>query len=92
MFKNVLLAAVSLVSLIIIFFAFWPVPYTKWSGLQLAYPSVNDEETLAEKLGYTRSDILLIIHADDLAIHKDQTDGALDAMQKVWDRGTLVRK
>ena len=80
MFKKILLAAVSLVSLIIIFFAVWPVPYTKWSGLQIAYPNVRNEKTLAEQLGYTRSDILLIVHADDLAIHKDQTDGALDAM------------
>ncbi|MBC2733768.1 MAG: ChbG/HpnK family deacetylase [Desulfobacteraceae bacterium] len=82
MFKIVLLTAVSFVIMISIFFAVWPVPYTKWSGLQIVHMSVNDEETLAEKLGYTRSDILLIVHADDLAIHKDQTDGALDAMQK----------
>lgn len=55
MFKKILLAAVSLVSLMTLFFAVWPVPYTKWSGLQIAYPSVRNEKTLAEQLGYSRS-------------------------------------
>jgi predicted glycoside hydrolase/deacetylase ChbG (UPF0249 family) len=35
--------------------------------------------TLAEELGYPADRVLLIVHADDMAAHRDQTDGALDA-------------
>ena len=38
--------------------------------------------TLAEQLGYSKDSILLIVHADDIGMHVDQTDGTFDAMKK----------
>jgi len=38
--------------------------------------------TLAEELGYSKDDILLIVHADDVGMHTDQTDGTFEAMKK----------
>ncbi len=37
--------------------------------------------TLAEQLGYPRDAVLLIVHADDIGMHVDQTDGSLEAMK-----------
>jgi predicted glycoside hydrolase/deacetylase ChbG (UPF0249 family) len=37
--------------------------------------------TLAQQLGYTADHTLVIVHADDIGCHRDQTDGALEAMQ-----------
>ena len=83
MLKKILWITLVIFSTIIVFFAVWPIPFSQWSGLLLgAYPSGNEDKTLAEQLGYSRDDIILIVHADDLAIHKDQTNGALDAMEK----------
>jgi hypothetical protein len=83
MLKKILWTLLVIISAIIVFFVVWPIPFSQWSGLLLgAYPSGNENKTLAEQLGYSRDDIVLIVHADDLAIHKDQTDGALDAMKE----------
>jgi hypothetical protein len=43
-------------------------------------PGDRDGPTLAEQLGYSRDSVLAIVHADDMALHRDQTDGALEAM------------
>ena len=83
MLKKILWISLIIFSAAILFIAVWPIPYSKWSGLGFgAYPTDNEDKTLAEQLGYSRDDIILIVHADDLAIHKDQTDGALDAMKE----------
>ena len=44
-------------------------------------PDSAEGPTLAEQLGYSRDSVLVIVHADDMAAHQDQTDGALDAME-----------
>jgi len=83
MLKSILWITLVIFSTIIVFFVVWPIPFSQWSGLLLGeYPTGNEDKTLAEQLGYSRDDIILIVHADDLAIHKDQTDGALDAMKE----------
>ena len=83
MFKKILWTSLAIISAIIVFIAVWPIPQSQWSGLVIgAYPTGNEDKTLAEQLGYSKNDIILILHADDLAIHKDQTDGALDAMKR----------
>jgi predicted glycoside hydrolase/deacetylase ChbG (UPF0249 family) len=38
------------------------------------------KKPLNMQLGYKPSDILVIVHADDIAMHKDQTDASLKAM------------
>lgn len=40
----------------------------------------DDSPTLTSQLGYSSDSVLVIVHADDMAAHRDQTDGALDAM------------
>ena len=83
MLKKILWITLVIFSTIIVFFVVRPIPFSQWSGLLLgAYPTGNEDKTLAEQLGYSRDDIILIVHADDLAIHKDQTDGALDVMKE----------
>ena len=83
MLKKILWTTLVIFSTIIVFFVVWPIPFGQWSGLLYdASPTGNEDKTLAEQLGYSRDDIILIVHADDLAIHKDQTDGALDAMKE----------
>jgi predicted glycoside hydrolase/deacetylase ChbG (UPF0249 family) len=37
--------------------------------------------TLAEELGYSDRDVLVIVHADDVGAHPDQLDGTLEAME-----------
>ncbi len=57
--------------------------YGLYSGLQLGeLPIHGNGPTLAEELGYTKDDVLLIVHADDIAMHVDQTDGTLDLMAR----------
>ena len=57
-------------------------PYSHWSGLLSgAYPTLDSGQTLACQLGYANDDILVIVHADDIGIHPDQTNGALEAMK-----------
>lgn len=57
--------------------------YGLYSGLMMgeetAIPRIGP--TLAEQLGYPKDAILLIVHADDIGVHVDQTDGTLDAMK-----------
>lgn len=36
--------------------------------------------TIQEKLGYKKTDILVIIHVDDLGMHKDETDGGIEVI------------
>jgi predicted glycoside hydrolase/deacetylase ChbG (UPF0249 family) len=62
-------------------------PYTHAFGLMgggeppaASAPETGATPTLAERLGYTRQDILVLVHADDVAAHPDQTDGTLEAM------------
>jgi len=57
-------------------------PYSQWSGLLSGrYPKSENGQTLATQLGYSNDDVIVIVHADDIGIHKDQTDGALDSMK-----------
>lgn len=57
-------------------------PYSQWSGLLSgSYPKPENGQTLATQLGYSNNDIIVIVHADDIGIHKDQTNGALDSMK-----------
>jgi predicted glycoside hydrolase/deacetylase ChbG (UPF0249 family) len=57
-------------------------PYSRLSGLLSgSYPTKQEGPTLATQLGYSREDIIVIVHADDIGIHKNQTDGALDSMK-----------
>jgi len=57
-------------------------PYSQWSGLLSgSYPQKEEVATLVKKLGYSKKDIIVIVHADDIGIHRDQTDGALDSMK-----------
>ncbi len=37
--------------------------------------------SITEQLGYTKKDILLIINADDVGLHKDVTDASITAMK-----------
>lgn len=57
--------------------------YGLYSGLlmgeETAIPRIGP--TLAERLGYSRDSILLIVHADDIGVHADQTNGTLEAMK-----------
>ncbi|MBN1641392.1 MAG: ChbG/HpnK family deacetylase [Anaerolineae bacterium] len=56
-------------------------PLTERFGLiNGGVPADGEGPALAEQLGYGADDVLLIVHADDMAAHADQTDGALDAM------------
>jgi predicted glycoside hydrolase/deacetylase ChbG (UPF0249 family) len=58
------------------------IPYSDWSGLLSGrYPVKGKGPTLSTQLGYSEDDIIVIVHADDIGIHKDQTDGALDSMK-----------
>jgi predicted glycoside hydrolase/deacetylase ChbG (UPF0249 family) len=73
-------------SIIVVFSTFFlfscGTPYSKWSGLQSAhYPKEGKGPTLARQLGFSREAVVVIVHADDIGIHRDQTDGALDAMK-----------
>jgi hypothetical protein len=40
----------------------------------------KERPALTEQLGYGSDSILVLVHADDMALHRDQTDGALQAM------------
>lgn len=57
--------------------------YGLYSGLLMgektAIPRIGP--TLAEQLGYSKDSILLIVHADDIGMHVDQTDGTFNAMK-----------
>lgn len=48
-------------------------------GNETAIPRLGP--TLAEELGYSKNSILLIVHADDIGMHVDQTDGTFNAMK-----------
>jgi len=57
-------------------------PYSEYSGLLSGgYPREESSMTLATQLGYSKNDIIVIVHADDIGIHKDQTDGSLASMK-----------
>jgi predicted glycoside hydrolase/deacetylase ChbG (UPF0249 family) len=60
--------------------AFSPLPDT-FGLINGGVPDGTDGPTLAEQLGYARDSVLAIVHADDMALHRDQTDGALEAME-----------
>jgi predicted glycoside hydrolase/deacetylase ChbG (UPF0249 family) len=59
--------------------SFAPLP-DRFGLINGGLPDGRPGSTLAEQLGYGRDSILAIVHADDIALHQDQTDGALDAM------------
>jgi predicted glycoside hydrolase/deacetylase ChbG (UPF0249 family) len=44
-------------------------------------PGAGVAPTLDERLGYARTDTLVLVHADDVGAHPDQTDGTLEAME-----------
>lgn len=58
--------------------------YGLYSGLLMgektAIPRIGP--TLAEQLGYSTDSVLLIVHADDIGMHPDQTDGTFNAMKQ----------
>ena len=47
----------------------------------LIFPEVGSGQSLAEKLGYTKNDKLLIIHGDDLGVSHSQNKATFAAMQ-----------
>ena len=56
--------------------------YGPYSGhLMGNVPSGESGPTLAEQLGFTKDSIIVIVHADDIGMHIDQTDGAFEAMK-----------
>ena len=56
--------------------------YGPYSGHQMGnVPSSESGPTLAEQLGFTKDSIIVIVHADDVGMHIDQTDGAFEAMK-----------
>jgi len=56
--------------------------YGPYSGLQMGnVPSGESGPTLAEQLGFTKDSIIVIVHADDIGMHIDQTDGSFETMQ-----------
>lgn len=59
--------------------AFTPLP-DEFGLINGGIPDRAEGSTLVEQLGYSRDRILVIVHADDMAAHRDQTDGALEAM------------
>lgn len=59
--------------------SFAPLPDT-FGLINGGVPDGSQGPTLAEQLGYGRDSVLVIVHADDIALHRDQTDGALEAM------------
>ncbi|NNK84402.1 MAG: ChbG/HpnK family deacetylase, partial [Desulfobacterales bacterium] len=57
--------------------------YGLYSGLLMGEATTTSKGLiLAEQLGYSKDSILLIVHADDIGMHVDQTDGTFDAMKK----------
>lgn len=44
-------------------------------------PDPGQSPTVAQQLGYKADRTLVIVHADDVGCHRDQTDGALEAME-----------
>ena len=56
--------------------------YGPYSGLQMRdIPSSENGPTLAEQLGFTKDSIIVIVHADDISMHIDQTNGSFETMQ-----------
>ena len=57
--------------------------YGLYSGLLMGEKTATSKigPTLAEQLGYSKDTILLIVHADDIGMHVDQTDGTFNAMK-----------
>ncbi len=57
--------------------------YGRFSGLLMGEKTAISRSgpTLAEQLGYSRESILLIVHADDIGMHVDQTDGTFTLMK-----------
>lgn len=75
-----------LIPIIVFFVSYRSNPtylYGKYSGLlmgdETAIPRLGT--TLAEELGYSKNAILLIVHADDIGMHADQTDGTFNTMK-----------
>lgn len=57
--------------------------YGLYSGLLMGEATITRKgPTLAEQLGYSKDSILLIVHADDIGMHIEQTNGTLDAMKQ----------
>jgi predicted glycoside hydrolase/deacetylase ChbG (UPF0249 family) len=56
--------------------------YGPYSGFQLGdIPRSANGPTLAEQLGFTKESIIVIVHADDIGMHIDQTDGSFETMR-----------
>jgi len=56
--------------------------YGKYSGLLMGEVVISEKNpTLAEQLGYSEDSIIVIVHADDIGMHIDQTDGTFDTMK-----------
>lgn len=56
--------------------------YGLYSGLLMGEETAAaDGPTLAEQLGYSKDSIIVIVHADDIGMHIDQTDGTFEAMK-----------
>jgi len=44
--------------------------------------SLHSQQTIGEKLGYSKDDILLIVHADDLGMSQAQNQGSINGFEK----------
>ena len=56
--------------------------YGLYSGLLMGEAKASETgPTLAEQLGYSKDSIVVIVHADDIGMHIDQTNGTFDAMK-----------
>ena len=64
--------------------------YGPYSGFQLGdVPISENGPTLAEQLGFKKDSIIVIVHADDIGMHIDQTNGSFETMQ---DRKNMHRQ
>lgn len=69
--------------LVAFFFSSVKYRYGLYSGLLMGEKTAISRigPTLAEQLGYSKDSILLIVHADDIGMHVDQTNGTFNAMK-----------
>lgn len=60
---------------------------------QILIFSCNNKEarlTIMEELGYKKDDILLIVHADDLGMHKAETDATIESFKYGMVKSTSI--
>ena len=85
--KWTFIAFLGLVFSIFVYFEINEIPIY---NLKVAYKFITgvsdykQYEGLAKKLGYSESDKLLIIHADDIGLSKSVNDASFKALKKDW--------